>query len=72
MSNYPYQIRSRVQYDLAYKKSVEDPEGFWAEVAGNFQWHRRWDRVLDWNFTEPKVRWFDGAGPAHRRDGLDF
>ncbi|HTI89568.1 MAG TPA: acetate--CoA ligase [Puia sp.] len=61
MSNYPYQIRSREQYDLAYKKSVEDPEGFWAEVAGNFQWHRRWDKVLDWNFTEPKVRWFDGA-----------
>jgi acetyl-CoA synthetase len=61
MSNYPYQIRSREQYDLAYKKSVEDPEGFWAEVAGNFQWHRRWDTVLDWNFTEPKVRWFDGA-----------
>ena len=61
MSNYPYQIRSREQYDLAYKKSVEDPEGFWAEVAGNFQWHRRWDKVLDWNFTEPRVRWFDGA-----------
>jgi len=61
MSNYPYQIRSREQYDLAYKKSVEDPEGFWAEVAGNFQWHRRWDTVLDWNFTDPKVRWFDGA-----------
>ena len=61
MSNYPYQIRSREQYDLAYKKSVEDPEGFWAEVAGNFQWRRRWDTVLDWNFTDPKVRWFDGA-----------
>ncbi len=59
MSNYPYQIRSREQYDLAYKKSVEDPEGFWAGVAGNFQWHRRWDKVLDWNFTEPRVRWFD-------------
>ncbi len=61
MSNYPYQIRSREQYDLAYKKSVEDPEGFWAEIAGTFQWHRRWDKVLDWNFTEPKIRWFDGA-----------
>jgi len=61
MSNYPYQIRSREQYDLAYKKSVEDPEGFWAEVADNFQWHRRWDTVLDWNFTEPEVRWFGGG-----------
>ncbi|HEY4286176.1 MAG TPA: acetate--CoA ligase [Puia sp.] len=61
MSNYPYQILSREQYDQAYKKSVEDPEGFWAEVAGNFQWHRPWDTVLDWNFTEPKIRWFGGA-----------
>ncbi|HEY6902047.1 MAG TPA: acetate--CoA ligase, partial [Puia sp.] len=61
MSHYPYQIRSREQYDLAYKKSIEDPEGFWADVAGNFQWHRKWDKVLDWNFTEPKVRWFSGG-----------
>jgi acetyl-CoA synthetase len=61
MSNYPYQIRSREQYDAAYKKSVEDPEGFWADVASNFQWSRGWDKVLDWNFTEPKINWFTGA-----------
>ena len=61
MSYYPYQIRSREQYDAAYKKSVEDPEGFWADVASNFQWARRWDKVLDWNFTEPKINWFTGA-----------
>ena len=61
MSYYPYQIRTREQYDIAYKKSVEDPEGFWADVASHFQWHRRWDKVLDWNFTEPRVRWFGGA-----------
>jgi acetyl-CoA synthetase len=61
MNNYPYQIRSREQYDLVYKRSIEDPEGFWAEVAGAFQWHRPWDKVLDWNFSEPKVSWFGGA-----------
>jgi acetyl-CoA synthetase len=61
MSNYPYQIRSLEQYKSEYKKSVEDPEGFWAGIAGHFQWHRRWDKVLDWNFTEPRVRWFEGA-----------
>jgi acetyl-CoA synthetase len=61
MSNYPYQIRSLEQYKSEYKKSVEDPEGFWAGIAGHFQWHRRWDKVLDWNFTEPSVRWFEGA-----------
>ena len=59
--NYPYQIRSLEEYKSEYKKSVEDPEGFWAGIADHFQWHRRWDKVLDWNFTDPRVRWFEGA-----------
>ena len=59
--SYPYQIRSLEQYQSEYKKSVDDPEGFWAGIAANFQWRRRWDKVLDWNFTEPRIRWFDGA-----------
>jgi acetyl-CoA synthetase len=59
--SYPYQIRSIEQYRAEYKKSVEDPEGFWAGIASHFSWHRGWDRVLDWNFTEPRVRWFEGA-----------
>ena len=58
---YSYQIKSFDQYKEAYKKSVEDPEGFWAEVAENFYWHKKWDKVLDWNFTEPKIEWFGGA-----------
>jgi acetyl-CoA synthetase len=59
--SYPYQIRSLEHYQSEYKKSVDDPEGFWAGIAANFQWRRRWDKVLDWNFTEPRVRWFEGA-----------
>lgn len=59
--SYPYQIRSMEQYQSEYKKSVEDPEGFWAGVAGNFSWRRKWDKVLDWNFTDPRVKWFSGA-----------
>jgi acetyl-CoA synthetase len=59
--NYPHQIKTIEQYHETYKKSVEDPESFWESVAENFQWHRRWDKVLDWNFTEPRIRWFDGA-----------
>ena len=61
MSSYPYQIRSLEQYRSEYKKSVEDPEGFWGGIAANFQWRRPWDKVLQWNFSEPDVRWFDGA-----------
>ncbi|HEX5153510.1 MAG TPA: acetate--CoA ligase [Parafilimonas sp.] len=58
---YPFQIRSLEEYQLRYKQSVEDPEKFWAEVAENFLWRRKWDKVLEWNFTEPKVEWFKGA-----------
>ena len=58
---YSYQIQSFDQYKEAYQKSIDTPEAFWADVAENFYWHKRWDKVLDWNFTEPKVEWFSGA-----------
>lgn len=59
--SYPHQITSFEAYKSAYKKSVEDPEGFWAEIAENFIWKKKWDSVLEWNFTEPKIEWFKGA-----------
>ncbi|GAA4324915.1 acetate--CoA ligase [Flaviaesturariibacter amylovorans] len=59
--HYPYQITSLEQYHRDYRRSTEDPEGFWSEVAEQFQWRRKWDRVLQWNFREPKVEWFGGA-----------
>ena len=59
--SYPYQINSLEQYHSEYKKSVEDPEKFWGDVAENFYWRKKWDRVLDWNFTEPKIEWFKGG-----------
>ncbi|MCX6317185.1 MAG: acetate--CoA ligase [Bacteroidetes bacterium] len=58
---YPYQLTSLEQYKADYKKSVEDPEGFWSGVAEHFQWRKKWDTVLNWNFKEPKVEWFAGA-----------
>ncbi len=59
--SYPYQITSLAQYHEDYKKSVDDPEGFWGNVADNFQWRKKWDKVLEWNFTDPKVEWFRNA-----------
>lgn len=59
--SYPFQITSLEQYHEDYKKSVEDPEGFWSSVAENFQWRKSWHKVLEWNFKEPKVEWFKGA-----------
>lgn len=58
---YPYQIQSFEQYKAAYQKSIEDPAGFWGDIAGNFTWRKKWDTVLDWNFTEPRVEWFKGG-----------
>lgn len=58
---YPFQIKSLEQYLSAYKKSVEDPEGFWSVIAENFYWRKKWDKVLEWNFKEPRIEWFKGA-----------
>jgi acetyl-CoA synthetase len=59
--SYPYQIKTQAQYHQEYARSVQDPEGFWSEVADHFIWKKKWDRVLDWNFTEPRIAWFSGA-----------
>lgn len=55
------QINSFEEYKDVYAYSVENPEGFWGEVAEHFTWKKKWDQVLEWNFTEPKVEWFTGA-----------
>lgn len=58
---YPYQIDSAEAYQKAWQKSVEEPEQFWSDIAGEFVWKKRWDKVLDWNFREPKISWFAGG-----------
>ncbi|WP_443936479.1 acetate--CoA ligase [Pedobacter sp. MW01-1-1] len=55
------QIKSFKQYEEEYKKSIENPEQFWGEVAQNFQWRKPWYKVLSWNFSEPDIKWFQGA-----------
>jgi acetyl-CoA synthetase len=59
--SYPYQINSFEEYQKVYKESVENPEAFWASVAEHFVWKKKWDKVLDWNFTEPKNEWYKGG-----------
>jgi acetyl-CoA synthetase len=59
--SYPYQIKSADQYKAAYEKSVNDPEGFWAEVASSFLWRKKWDKVLEWDFKKPTIKWFAGG-----------
>src|SRR5687768_11371117 len=55
---YPFQMTSMDEYREQYNKSVEQPEAFWAGVADYFVWRKKWDKVLDWNFRDPDVRWF--------------
>ncbi|MFL5811184.1 MAG: acetate--CoA ligase [Flavisolibacter sp.] len=56
--SYPYQVKSFEEYQQAYQKSANDPEAFWDDVANNFYWRKKWDRVLEWNFKEPSIKWF--------------
>jgi acetyl-CoA synthetase len=59
--HYPYQIKSFEEYKEAYQKSIEQPETFWSSIAENFVWKKKWNSVLNWNFEEPWVQWFEGA-----------
>ncbi|HEB98516.1 MAG TPA: acetate--CoA ligase [Thiotrichales bacterium] len=51
-------------YEDMYRRSVEDPEGFWAEQAERFlDWYKPWDQVLDWSYDKADlhIRWFEGG-----------
>ena len=58
---FPYQIKNIEQYKQAWKKSIDDPESFWGEVAEHFSWRKKWNKVLEWNFQEPDIKWFGGG-----------
>lgn len=60
MSN--YQIKGLEEYYSVYRKSVDNPEIFWGEIAEeHFIWRKKWDNVLSWDFEKPEVKWFEGA-----------
>ena len=46
-------------YDEEYRRSTQDPEGFWADVAAELEWSRPWDRVFQWDY--PSFQWFVGG-----------
>jgi len=56
--SYPFQITSYEQYQSVFQKSIEDPDGFWAGIAENFLWRKKWDRVCDWDFHDYHSDWF--------------
>lgn len=55
-------IKSMDEYNAIYKRSIEDPEGFWAEMAEkHITWYKKWDKVLEWDFHKPIIKWFIGG-----------
>ena len=58
---HPFQIKSLEEYDSAYQKSIDSPEDFWEAVAENFYFRKKWEKVLEWDFTKPEIKWFQGA-----------
>jgi acetyl-CoA synthetase len=64
-------ISSFEEYKQVYQASVDDPEGFWSEIAEKFTWNKKWDKVLEWNFDEPKIEWFKGGKLNITENALD-
>ncbi|WKZ59945.1 MAG: acetate--CoA ligase [Cyclobacteriaceae bacterium] len=54
-------IQSQEDYRKQYQYSIENPEAFWAEVADDFLWRKKWNKVLEWDFHKPEVKWFLGG-----------
>lgn len=52
------QIKSLKEYYTKYAESVTNPEQFWDNIAQTFQWRKKWDKTLEWNFEEPNIKWF--------------
>ncbi|MBA3018019.1 MAG: acetate--CoA ligase [Proteobacteria bacterium] len=54
-------IKSFKQYKEIYKHSINDPQNFWAERAMELHWFKKWKNVLEYDFTEASVKWFEGG-----------
>ena len=56
-----HQIKNLFEFANEYNKSLIKPEEFWAKIAESFQWRKRWEKVLEWDFESPKIQWFKNA-----------
>lgn len=54
-------ISSFIKYYKSYQHSVNDPEGYWAQIADTFNWRKKWDKVVEYNWEDAKFEWFKGA-----------
>ena len=54
-------VSSMEQYKQIYDRSIKDPEAFWANVAERITWFKKWDNVCEYDFVNPKTKWFEGG-----------
>jgi acetyl-CoA synthetase len=54
-------VKNLAEYEEIYKRSIEDPQGFWAEKAGQLEWFKKWDEVTGGDFSRGVIRWFTGG-----------
>ena len=54
-------VSSMEQYKEIYDRSIKDPEAFWANVAERITWFKKWDNVCEFDFVNPKTKWFEGG-----------
>ena len=54
-------IPSFDRYDEIYKRSIDDPENFWAETAQRIHWIKPWDTVRNFDFVQGRIEWFSGG-----------
>ena len=64
-------IKSMEDYKEKWQRSIDDPEGFWGEIADNFWWEKKWDKVMDFDYTKGKIAWFIGAKTNITYNALD-
>lgn len=53
-----FKIQNKADYEQSFQESVNQPEAFWNSIADNYTWRKKWDKTLEWNFTDPDVKWF--------------
>lgn len=56
-----FSVTSFEDYKKTYQKSVNDPEGFWGEIGEHYQWIKKWDKVLEYDFEKPDIKWYQGG-----------
>jgi acetyl-CoA synthetase len=54
-------IKKMEEYRELYQKSIGDPAKFWGELAEQLDWYKKWDKVLEYDFNKPEIKWFKGG-----------